>query len=86
MLNWIWEFLQNRMIQVRVGDAYSNGTTIDNGTPQGSIMSPVLFNVMVKDIFEDLGSGFGVSLLADDGAVWKRGRNIKHITSECRMP
>ena len=60
----------------------SNGTCVENGTPQGSGISLVLFNVMVNDNFKDIGSGFGFSLFADDGAVWKRGRNIKHITEK----
>ena len=82
MLNWVQDFLKNRVIQVRVGEAMSNGTCVENGTPQGSVISQVLFNVMVNDIFKDIGSGFGFSLFADDGAVWKRGRNIKHITEK----
>ena len=80
LINWIQDFLKNRVIQVRVGEAFSGGTTIDNGTPQGSVISPVLFNVMINDIFKEIGVGFGLSLFADDGAVWKRGRNMKYTT------
>lgn len=78
LLNWIRDFLKNRVIHVRVGEALSDGTSIDNGTPQGSVISTVLFNVMINDIFQDLGPGFGLSLFADDG----RGRDIKHITKK----
>ena len=82
MLNWVQDFLKNRVIQVRVGEAMANGTCVENGTAQGSVISQVLFNVMVNDIFKDIGSGFGFSLFADDGTLWKRGRNIKHITEK----
>ena len=82
MLNWIRAFLQNRTIQVRVGGAYSETVGIDNGTPQGSVISPVLFNLMINDMFEEVGAGFGLSLFADDGAIWKRGRNIKFSTGK----
>ena len=82
LLNWIQDFLKNRRIQVRVGEALSDGTSIDNGTPQGSVISPVLFNIMINDIFQDVGPGFGLSLFADDGAVWKRGRDINHIINK----
>lgn len=76
MLNWIREFLAGRIIQVKVGGLLSDIVDVDNGTPQGSIISPVLFNVMVNDMFDDVGEGFGRSLFADDRAVWKRGRNV----------
>ena len=44
-----------------------------NGTPQGSVISPDLFNVKINDISCQVGNDFGVSLFADDGAIWKRG-------------
>jgi len=33
---------------------------------------------MINDVFSDVGPGVGRSLFADDGAMWKRGRNIKY--------
>jgi ribonuclease HI len=79
MYNWIMDFLFNRTIQVRVGTSYSSIYRIDNGTPQGSVCSPVLFNFMINDIFSTIGQRLGKSLYADDGALWKRGRNIEYV-------
>ena len=62
-------FLQNRTIQVRLGGMYSKIVGIDNGTPHGSVISPVLFIIMFNDRFQEVGAGFGVSLFVDDGAV-----------------
>ncbi|MGL5733123.1 MAG: RNA-directed DNA polymerase, partial [Metamycoplasmataceae bacterium] len=81
MYNWIMDFLINRTIQVRVGTSYSRTYSTDNGTPQGSVCSPVLFNIMISDIFSMIGQGFGKSLYADDGALWKRGRNVVYVES-----
>ena len=79
MLNWIRGFLRDRKIQVRVGGVCSGVLEIVNGTPQGSVISPVLFNVMINDIFKGLGVGYGMSLFADDGAFWSRGRNLQYV-------
>ncbi len=39
----------------------------------------LLFNIMINDIFKNVGKGIGYSLYADDGAIWKRGENIRHM-------
>jgi len=44
MFNWIKDFLMKRTIQVKVGNVSSKTVGIENGTPQGSVISPVLFN------------------------------------------
>ncbi|XDV19448.1 hypothetical protein PO909_024918 [Leuciscus waleckii] len=36
---------------------------------------------MINDIFDDVGFGVGCALYADDGAIWKRGRNTKQVIS-----
>ncbi len=69
----------NRSIQVRIGNEVSNAIHIENGTPQGSVISPLLFSIMINDLFNQVESEVGKSLFADDGALWKRGRNILYI-------
>ena len=65
-----------------MGGVSSKTVLIENGTPQGSVISPVLFNVMINDIFDNISEGFGLSLFADDGAIWKRGRNVEFIVKQ----
>ena len=79
MFNWVTGFLLGRQIQVRVGVEHSKMYTVENGTPQGTVCSPILFNIMINDIFEGVESTIGKSLNVDDGALWARGRNQKYL-------
>ncbi len=61
----------------------NNGERIavtNNGTPQGSVCRPVLFNIMMNYVFQNVKIDIGRSLYADDGAIWKRGHNVSHVT------
>ena len=51
-----------RQIQVRVGVKHSKMYIVDNGFPQGSVCSPILFTIMINDIFEAVESTVGKSL------------------------
>ena len=45
---------------------------LENGTPQGSVISPILFNIMINDIFTALPVNVEASQFADDGSFWRR--------------
>jgi len=45
---YIQNFLTNRTMQVRVGNKFSDTHTLENGTPQGSVISPILFVLMIN--------------------------------------
>ncbi len=80
--NWIKEFLIERNIKVKVGDYISRKGSIENGTPQGSVISPLLFIMMINDVFATIGENINKSLFADDGALWLRGRNVEYIINK----
>lgn len=50
ILKWIESFLTGRSVNVRIGDKYSTSRNIFKGVPQGAVISPLLFNVMMSDI------------------------------------
>jgi len=52
ILGWLHNFLMGRSFCVRVGNHVSESTPLRTGVPQDSILSPVLFNVMLYDFPE----------------------------------
>ena len=78
MYMWIEDFLTNRSIQVRLGSSLSKVTRLENGTPQGSAISPLLFLLMIND-FPPPTDSVDQSLFADDSAIWRSGTNLNSI-------
>lgn len=70
-------YLTNRSFTVRVGKDFSKPKDILAGTPQGSVLGPILFNIYVNDIPQKPGTM--LSLFADDTAILARSPNIKYI-------
>ena len=79
MHDWIEDFLTDRTIQVRVGNQLSRKVRLENGTPQGSVLIPVLFLIMFNDV-PDTGHRLKLSIFSDDCSIWKAGLNIQHNT------
>lgn len=71
LYNWIMDFLTGRKIQVKVGSEVSIKFDVDNGIPQGSVISPILFNIMINGCIRS-------ALYADDG------RNVSYVLGNIR--
>ena len=76
MFDWIVDFTTDRTFQVRVGDTLSAIYTLENGTNQGSMISPELFISMIDDLPNNLQRA-ETSLFTDDSSLYKGGRSIK---------
>ena len=43
---------------------------MDNGTPQGRVISPLLFSIMINTVYSPVRTDIGRSLFADDGDLF----------------
>lgn len=51
IFRWVTEFLYGRLIEVRVGKTFLASFLVDNRTSQGSVISPLLFSIMIDDMY-----------------------------------
>ena len=71
MYNFVKAFLSKRTFQVRWKGALSNSQRLDMGVPQGSVIAPLLFSIMLYDINKIQKHDAIITLYADDLAIWK---------------
>ncbi len=78
MLSWIRDFLSHRKFQVQIASQRSTLRDMPNGSPQGSILSPLLFIILTNDLEATLSSSL-TGWYADDFVLWKKHRNLSHL-------
>ena len=74
-INWIISYLQKRTQTVRIGSKESDEITVSCGLPQGAVLSPMLFNIMLSDIPKD--DNVQLIIYADDITLLSKGNNSK---------
>lgn len=80
--DYIKDFLTNRKATITAGEAESEEFVLGNkGTPQGSVLSPFLFNVAMLGLPSELErvEGLQHSIYADDITLWVTGGSDGHI-------
>ncbi|GFS79338.1 probable RNA-directed DNA polymerase from transposon BS [Trichonephila clavipes] len=72
MLMGIRNFISQRFSAVRLGNAISSFKQSETGLPQGTVISPILFNIFINDLPDLLASDglTNTALFADDLAIW----------------
>ena len=70
VFQFIKSFLNDRKIQSKVGNTYSSTRTLHMGIPQGSVISPLLFNILTFDLPKNLSKNITLVQYADDLCMW----------------
>ena len=77
MLGWIREYLSNRKFQVYFEGEYSDKFDMSSGVPQGSILAPTLFNIMMSSIPHS--ENVKMAEYADDIVMFSSGSEIEEL-------
>lgn len=79
LTDFISNFLSNRAFKVRVGSTLSDTYNQEQGVPQGSILSPTLFNIKINNITKCLDNDVNCSLYVDDFLICYRSKDMENI-------
>jgi len=83
MFSFTHSFLSDRSFQVWVGSSLSQIKYPANGIPQGSILSPVWFSILINDLPGGIRSR--TALYADDFSCWESGSRIRQLNDLCQQ-
>ena len=80
LLKWVEQFLKNKKQMVRVQGALSSARWVLSGVPQGLVLGPLLFIIMMTDIGHNLDTG--LLSYADDTKLYKAMKAIINLQSD----
>ena len=82
---FIANFLKNRSFCVRLHSTLSEPFSQEMGVPQGSILSPLLFNLKVNNIVKAVKPGMESSLFVDDFSISAKGKTLAGIERQLQL-
>ena len=82
---FISNFLSDHLFKVKIGATLSDFHVQENCVLQGSILSPVLFNVKINDIVTAVLKDSESSLFVDHFALCLRGRSLPSVIRRLQL-
>ena len=70
LLSWLQQFLLNRKQSVVVNGKVSSPRDVISGVPQGSVLGPLIFLILISDIDDEILHSF-IASFADDTRATK---------------
>ncbi|KAI4889412.1 hypothetical protein NFI96_034099 [Prochilodus magdalenae] len=80
LCNWVLDFLTNRPQSVRIHNLYSSTTILSTGSPQGCVLSPLLFTLLTYDC-SPIHPGCHIVKFADDTAVMSLAQTVMSLAT-----
>ena len=74
-VKWFKSYLSGRTFRIKIDNTISEEGIINNGIPQGSPLGPLLFNIFIYDITEQVKNS-QLLLYADDLKVFREVNNL----------
>ena len=82
---FVENFMRDREFNVRIGTTMSDNFIQEMGVPQGSIISPTLFNLKINSITKCLLQNVDPSLSVDDFLISYRSKNLNSIERKLQL-
>ena len=70
MYKWTKSFLHNRRAKVQLDGCKSRKVLLQQGVPQGGVLSPTLFLIFINDLISEIPHGVRTAMYADDLVMW----------------
>lgn len=79
IISFIQNFLQHRTFNIQLGTTESDTGCMQNGIPQGSVLSCTLFNIVFDDVLNNIDPSIKYCAFADDLVIFQSGKTTEPI-------